>query len=64
MSKGGNMLINVDPNAKGEIPVDSVRILEDDGELKLFRPWNGGIIQTMLVWIWILRGFMMRETPR
>lgn len=32
VSKGGNMLINVGPNAKGEIPKDSVRILKEVGE--------------------------------
>ena len=32
VSKGGNMLINVGPNAKGDIPKDSVRILKEVGE--------------------------------
>lgn len=32
VSKGGNMLINVGPNAKGEIPKDSVRVLKEVGE--------------------------------
>lgn len=32
VSKSGNMLINVGPNAKGEIPKDSVRILKEIGE--------------------------------
>ena len=32
VSKGGNMLINVGPNAKGDIPRDSIRILKEVGE--------------------------------
>jgi alpha-L-fucosidase len=32
VSKGGNMLINVGPNAKGDFPRDSVRILEEIGD--------------------------------
>ena len=32
VSKGGNMLINVGPNAKGDIPKDSIRILKEIGE--------------------------------
>ena len=32
ISKGGNMLINVGPNARGEIPKDSVRVLTEVGE--------------------------------
>lgn len=32
VSKGGNMLINVGPNAKGDIPKDSIRILKEVGE--------------------------------
>jgi len=32
VSKGGNLLINVRPNAKGEIPEESVKILEDVGK--------------------------------
>ncbi len=32
VSKNGNMLINVGPNAKGEIPKDSVRILKEIGK--------------------------------
>jgi alpha-L-fucosidase len=32
VSKNGNMLLNVGPNAKGEIPVESERILEKVGE--------------------------------
>lgn len=32
VSKNGNMLINVGPNAKGEIPKDSIRILKEVGE--------------------------------
>lgn len=32
VSKGGNMLVNVGPNAKGEIPKESIRILKDIGE--------------------------------
>ena len=31
VSKGGNLLLNVGPNAKGEIPVESVVILEEVG---------------------------------
>lgn len=30
-SKNGNLLLNVGPNAKGEIPVESVKILEEVG---------------------------------
>ena len=30
--KGGNMLLNVGPNAKGEIPKDSIRLLQEIGE--------------------------------
>ncbi|MDE6817403.1 MAG: alpha-L-fucosidase, partial [Lachnospiraceae bacterium] len=32
VSKGGNMLINVGPNAKGDIPGESVRILREVGQ--------------------------------
>jgi alpha-L-fucosidase len=32
VSKNGNMLINVGPNAKGEFPKDSLRILKEIGE--------------------------------
>jgi len=32
VSKGGNMLLNVGPDARGRIPQDSVRILEQVGE--------------------------------
>ena len=32
VSKGGNMLINVGPNAKGDIPKHSVKILQEIGE--------------------------------
>lgn len=32
VSKNGNMLLNVGPNAKGEIPKESVKILEEVGE--------------------------------
>lgn len=32
VSKNGNMLINVGPNAKGEFPKDSIRILKEIGE--------------------------------
>ncbi len=32
VSKNGNLLLNVGPDAKGEIPVESVRILEEVGE--------------------------------
>lgn len=32
VSKGGNLLLNVGPNAKGEIPEESVKILEEVGE--------------------------------
>ncbi len=32
ISKNGNMLINVGPNAKGDIPKDSIRILKEVGE--------------------------------
>lgn len=32
VSKNGNMLINVGPNAKGEIPKESIRILKEIGE--------------------------------
>lgn len=32
VSKNGNMLINVGPNAKGELPGDSIRILKEVGE--------------------------------
>lgn len=31
VSKGGNLLLNVGPNAKGEIPEESVKILEEVG---------------------------------
>jgi alpha-L-fucosidase len=32
VSKNGNLLLNVGPDAKGEIPLESVRILEEVGE--------------------------------
>ncbi|SHO48117.1 alpha-L-fucosidase [Anaerocolumna xylanovorans] len=32
VSKNGNMLINVGPNAKGEIPRESIRVLKEIGE--------------------------------
>ena len=32
VSKNGNMLLNVGPNAKGEIPVESVEILKEVGK--------------------------------
>ena len=32
VSNGGNLLLNVGPNAKGEIPEESVKILEEVGE--------------------------------
>lgn len=32
VSKGGNLILNVGPNAKGEIPKESVEILEKVGE--------------------------------
>ena len=32
VSKGGNLLLNVGPNAKGEIPEESVKILEEVGD--------------------------------
>lgn len=32
VSKGGNLLVNVGPDAKGEIPEESVKILEDVGK--------------------------------
>ena len=32
VSKGGNLLLNVGPNAKGEIPAESQKILEEIGE--------------------------------
>lgn len=32
VSKGGNMLLNVGPNAKGDIPKDSIRLLKEIGE--------------------------------
>ena len=32
VSKGGNLLLNIGPNAKGEIPKESVKILETVGE--------------------------------
>lgn len=31
-SKGGNMILNVGPDAKGRIPVESIKILEEIGE--------------------------------
>lgn len=32
VSKNGNMLLNIGPNAKGEIPKESLRVLEEIGE--------------------------------
>lgn len=32
VSKGGNLLLNIGPNAKGNIPVESVRILQSVGQ--------------------------------
>lgn len=32
VSKGGNLLVNVGPNAKGEIPQESLKILQEVGE--------------------------------